>query len=98
MALVDEQELKREIRSMALEYLLCDLYASLLIAFTPDAEAAAKSLAETLKRRASTWSLPARDAGPSDLVQAAMQEALEDLSEDIQRMVAERLASKRGAF
>jgi hypothetical protein len=95
---VDEQELKREIRSMAREYLLCDLYASLLIAFTPDAEAAARSLAETLKRRASAWTLPIGDAAPPDLVQAEMQEALEDLSADIQRMVAERLASRRGAF
>jgi hypothetical protein len=98
MAQMSEQKLKREIRSMAREYLLCDLYASLLIAFSPDAEAAAKSLAETLKRRASTWPLPLGDAATSDLVQAEMHEALEDLSEDIQRMVAERLSSKRGAF
>jgi hypothetical protein len=98
MAQMSKQELKREIRSMAREYLLCDIYASLLIAFTPDAEAAAKSLAETLKRRAATWPLPLGDSAPPKLIQAEMQEALEDLSEDIQRIVAERLSSRRGAF
>ena len=88
---MDEAEIRAEARLQALEYLVCNLYAQ-IHRQAPDPEASAKERAGALRAYAAEFTIPEVGPAYSDMASAELADALDQLLQMIDKMVAKGTA------
>ncbi len=87
---MNEHEIRAEARLQAIEYLLANLYAKILLE-QPDPKAAVESGAQNMLGALQEFTVPGAGPALSDLVAAEVQGAIERLLIAIQQMVKTEL-------